>query len=210
MDILGKLKHRDKLTATYNFPCRGHSIEAERLIVLGTPYKNQAAIWELAMALGGVNALPRSRYAHRIQQNGYFISENMGYSEAHFHPITQFLVSAELSQAVGRVRPLQNDCTVFVISNAPVPDWDIEQFTASELFDVRNALRRDAFRNYEVLSGVISGFLGNGQWLELSQVRSAIDSQVMSERTLKTHWGRYKADHKDILEIAHGRIRLKA
>jgi len=210
MDILGKLKHRDKLTATYNFPCRGHSIEEERLIVLGTPYKNQGAIWELAMALGGVNALPMSRYAHRIQQNGYFISENMGYAEPHFHPITQFLVSAELSQAIGRVRPLQNDCTVFVISNAPIPDWDIEQFTASELFDVRNALRRDAFRNYEVLSGVINGFLANGQWLELSQVRCAIDSQVMSERTLKTHWGRYKVDHKDILEVAHGKIRLKA
>ena len=156
----------------------------------------------------GVNAIPTSRYAYRIQQSGYFISENMGYSEPHLHPITQFLVSAELSQAIGRVRPLQNDCTVFVVSNAPIPDWDIEQFTASELFDVRNVLRKDAFRNYKHLSGVINSLLANGQWLELSQVRSAIDS--MSERTLKSHWSRYKDDHKDILELAHGKIRLKA
>ena len=49
-DILGLLTHKDGVIASLNYPCRGHNIESKTLIVLGTPYKDEATIWELAMA----------------------------------------------------------------------------------------------------------------------------------------------------------------
>ena len=207
VDILSKLKHRDLITDKYNFPCRGHNIEAQRLIVVGTPYKDQAAIWELALAVNGLNGLPQSSYEHRLKENGYFVAENMGYEEAHLATITDFLVCAELAQAIGRVRPLQNKRTVFVISNAQIPGWDVQQFTANELFDVRNTLRRDASSNYQMLSTIVHKLLEGGDWVKVTQVRDAINQ--LQDRTIAKHWKRFKADNKDRLDIEHGRIRLR-
>ena len=45
----------------------------------------------------------------------------------------------------------QRETKVFVISNAPIfVDWDVEQFTASELFDLRQPLRKDAADRYSI------------------------------------------------------------
>ena len=46
--LLKKLSNTDKPDGLYNFPCRGHSFDNQFLIVLGTPYKDEATIWEFA------------------------------------------------------------------------------------------------------------------------------------------------------------------
>jgi len=109
-DILGQLRFRDLILGLHNFPCRGHTFDAETLIVLGTPYKDQASVWELALALWGFSQLPRTQYAHRIRENGYFMAANMAYGEEHLRPIQDFLVTAELVQAVGRIWPTTTCC----------------------------------------------------------------------------------------------------
>ena len=65
MDLLSHLRHRDRITDSYNFPCRGHTFDDDILIVIGTPYKDQASIWELTLAIWGMTALPKSKYMHR-------------------------------------------------------------------------------------------------------------------------------------------------
>jgi hypothetical protein len=114
--ILSKLTQRDRISGLHNFPCRGYDIDANTLIVMGTPYKDEAVIWELAMAIWGFGGLPKTDYAHRKRDNRYFISRTMCHDDQHLKPIEQFVVSADLVQAIGRVRPLQNPATVFVIS----------------------------------------------------------------------------------------------
>jgi hypothetical protein len=206
-DLLAKLSHADRITNTYNFPCRGHTFEDQTLIVLGTPYKDEAAIWELAMAIWGPEKLPQSRYAHRVQENGAFVSENMGYAEAHLQPLRDFVVSADLVQAIGRVRPLQNPATVFVISNAPISGWKVEQFTASELFDMRKSLRRDAAGSYGEYCRAANELLEGVRAISNSQVCEAIK---MPERTGRNYWQKFKADYRDQIEIApQGQVRRK-
>jgi len=59
-DILALLDNRNNLDASFNYPCRGYNIDADCLIVLGTPYKDEATIWELALAVYGMDGLPSS------------------------------------------------------------------------------------------------------------------------------------------------------
>ena len=205
-DIFGKLAQRDRISGLHNFPCRGYDIDANTLIVLGTPYKDEAVIWELAMAIWGFAGLPKTEYVHRKRDNRYFISKTMCHADLLLKPIEQFVVSADLVQAIGRVRPLQNAATVFVISNAPISDWEIDQFTASEVFDMRRPLRADAADNYIVLAQELSQRLDQGQWVTLDEVMTNCN---MAKRTAQKWWQRFKKEHQAELIIEHGRIRRK-
>ena len=205
-DILGKLKHPDQIVQAYNFPCRGFDIEGDTLIVLGTPYKKESVIWELAMAIWGFGGLPHTEYLHRKRDNGFFISRSMSYEDPHLKPVEQFVISADLVQAIGRVRPLQNPATVFVISNAPIPDWEIDQFTASELFDMRVTLRKDGAGNYIAVCKTINQMLDQGEWVTLDQI---VRSCCMGKRTIQKWWQKFKEEHQDDLIIEHGKIRRK-
>ena len=206
--ILSKLKHRNRITDAdiYTFPCRGFDINSKTLIVLGTPYKDQAVIWELAMAIWGFDGLPKTEYSHRKRDNGYFISKTMCYDDAHLRPVEQFVISADLIQAIGRVRPLQNDSTVFVISNATIPDWEIDQFTASEIFDMRPPLRKDGADNYIAVCRFINEHLDHGEWVTLQDVASECK---MATGTIQKWWQKFKEDHHADLIIEHGKIRRK-
>jgi hypothetical protein len=206
-DIVARLKHADKITEKYNFPCRGHNIDAYTLIVLGTPYKDQAAIWELAMAIWGLKGLPKTDYQHREIQNGYFVSKTMAYADPHLKDIEAFMVSAELVQAIGRARPLQNAATVFVISNARIPDWEVEQFTASELFDMRLPLRKDSAKVYQRFAQMVNGLLDGGDWVSFKDV---LDILNMPRRTADRYWKRYRIDHDQQIEDKRGAIRRKS
>ena len=147
--LIKKLTNAEKITTLHNFPCRGHTFDDQCLIVLGTPYKDEATIWELALAVYGFDGLPKSKYTRQARIEDHFVAGNMGYDESHLQPIQDFLITAELVQGIGRVRPLQNECSVFVITNAKITDWDIEQFMASEMFDLRPAKRKDFADNYK-------------------------------------------------------------
>jgi len=206
MDLIGQLKHRDRITALYNFPCRGHTFDDENLIVIGTPYKDQASIWELALAIWGQAALPESKYMHREDENGCFIARNMAYEEVHLRPLQDFIVSADLVQAIGRVRPLQRPSKVFVLSNAPIFDWDVEQFMASELFDLRQPLRQDAADRYSNYLGAAQSMLEKGQWITNSEICGLLS---MPERTGSGYWIRLKDDLRNDVEVKSGRMRKK-
>lgn len=206
MDLLGHLKRRDRITDLYNFPCRGHTFDNDTLIVIGTPYKDQASIWELALAIWGDTALPASRYMHRENENGYFVSKNMAYEENHLRPLQDFIVSADLVQAIGRVRPLQRETKVFVVSNAPIFDWDVEQFTASELFDLRQPLRRDAAARYSAYLKAADQLLDQVRWITNKDICGRLD---MPERTGGQYWNRLKDDLRADVEVESGRMRRK-
>lgn len=205
-DILGKVKHRDRITEVHNFPCRGYDIDTSTLIVLGTPYKDEAVIWELAMAIWGFGGLPRTEYSHRKRENGYFIARTMCYDEPHLKPIEEFVISADLVQAIGRARPLQNAATVFVITNAPLPDWEVEQFMASELFDLRTPLRKDAADNYTIVCEQITRMLEQDIRLTFDQV---MDACKLPRRTAQRYWQRFKEENQGSLIIEHGKIRKR-
>ena len=174
--------------------------------MIGTPYKDQASIWELALAIWGKKALPDSRYMHREKENGCFVSKSMAYDEHHLQPLQDFIVSADLVQAIGRVRPLQREAKVFVISNATIFDWEVEQFMASEIFDLRQPLRKDAADRYSTYSSAAERLLGTGAWITNKQV---CDLGAIPERTGREYWGRLKDDLKAQIEVEAGRIRLR-
>ena len=205
-DILSKLTHHDRITAIHTYPCRGYDIDANTLIVLGTPYKDQAVVWELAMAIWGFGGLPKTEYSHRKGDNGYFVSKTMCHDDPHLKPVEQFIISADLVQAIGRVRPLQHPATVFVISNAQIPDWEIDQFTASEVFDMRIPLRKDAADNYTMLCRVINDKLDQGEWVTFDQVAGECN---MGKRTTERWWKKFQENYHADLIIEHGKIRRR-
>lgn len=208
MDILSVLKHKDKITGLNNFPCRGHTFEDKTLIVLGTPYKDQASIWELAMAIWGAGGIPKTNYTRRPRDNGWFVSKNMEYGDLHLKPIHDFVVSADLVQAIGRVRPLQNDVTVFVVSNASISDWEVQQFTASELFDMRQPLRKDSAFTYSAFTAKALELLSQGTAVSNAML---CDHLGMPRRTGQSYWTKFKLEHQEqIIEGAGGTIRPRA
>ena len=204
-DILGKLTNANKIISRHNFPCRGHTFDNKSLIVLGTPYKDQATIWELALALWGFPGLPKTKYTRRNRENGYFVAGNMTYDEAHLRPIEEFLVTADLVQAIGRIRPIQNAGLVFVITNALIKDWDVEQFTAAELFNLKLPMRKDASEMYDRYSAAVIILLHSGNWIKNSDVCSALGIKV---RTGSTYWARYKNENLGQLEVQGPGIRV--
>ena len=207
MDFLSQLKYRNRITSVHNFPCRGHTFEDDTLIVIGTPYKDQASIWELALTIWGKTALPTSPYMHRENENGCFVSKNMAYEEEHLRPLQEFVVSADLVQAIGRVRPLQRPSKIFVISNAQILDWDVEQFMASELFDLRQPLRKDAAIRYFTYLETAKKLLQEGRWITNKNICSYLS---MPERTGCEYWYRLKDDLTVDVEIEAGRMRTKS
>ncbi len=203
-DVLGLLAHKDRVSSLFNYPCRGRNVNSKTLIVLGTPYKDEATIWELAMALYGMEGLPTTKYERRWREHGDFSAGTMSHDDPRLAPIMDFLVSADLGQAIGRVRPLQNDCTVYVISNAPIPDWEIAQFCASELFDLRQPLRKDANDNYLRYGKALDLLLAEREWVKNVDVCQVTG---IAERTGRNYWNQYKNDHKRSIAIQGPRIR---
>lgn len=204
LNLLGLLKNEDEIVSRHTFPCRGHTFDEDNLIILGTPYKDEATIWELAIAIWGFGGLPRAEYAHRSRENGYFISETMTYGEPELRTLEDFIVTADLAQAIGRVRPLQRESTIFVITNASLGDWEVEQFTAAELFDVRLPTKKDAAENYLRVSEIINGLLKDDRWVTFNDILGA---SGMPKGTLARHWHRYRQEHQSELIIKRGKIR---
>ncbi len=204
LDLLGEIANADLIVDRCNFPCRGHNIDSDNLLVIGTPYKGEVPILELALAIWGFDGLPRTKYEHRPEQQGDFIINHMGHEEPRLQTIQKFLVSAELAQAVGRIRPLQNDCTAVVITNAPIDYWQVDQFCASELYDIRQPQRRDAAGRYGRYVDAAKDLLDTDRWIKNTDVCDVLE---MSARTGQRHWTRFINDHDGQIDVNKGSIR---
>jgi hypothetical protein len=205
-DLLLLLKHREQIVRMDNFPCRGHSFEEKTLIVVGTPYKDEACVWEFAMAIWGKDGLPMSSFSRVDEINGDFKTSNRRHEENHLRPIQDFILSADLVQAIGRVRPIQNDVQVFVLSNAPIHDWQVEQYMANELFEIKWHLRSDAADNQRRYFTAANELLQSNHWFGNKEVCQMIE---MPERTGRQYWKDFQASIKASIDKQPGRIRLK-
>lgn len=201
--LLKKLANAEKLQGLYNFPCRGHTFDDDYLIVLGTPYKDEATIWELALAVYGFNGLPTTRYNRQKRIDSEFVAENMGYADLQIQPIQDFLVTAELVQAIGRVRPLQRECMVYVITNAKVTDWQVDQFMSSELFDLRRPLRSDCADRYERYVQECFRQLDERGWTTNALVCRELN---MCERRGRELMVRAKKEHAERIELVDKKV----
>lgn len=199
MDLLSLLKYRNRITDRYNYPCRGHTFPDRAMLVIGTPYPNELAYWELAFAIWGRDRLPASRYTRRYREAGGWSVGNMGYEEPHLRLLRDHFVSAELAQAVGRLRPLENDCKVVVVTNAPVPVWEVERALSAELFDLARPLRQDAADRYGEYARAAAEIAAGGRKPTNAAVCRALG---LSERTGRRYFSRLKSEqakaaHKD-------------
>jgi len=191
-DILGLLRNGHKIKERHHFPCRGISVSSEVLIVLGTPYKDDVTVRELALAIYGMDGCPEGDYRRRYRQEDCFVTGNMGYGDPRLDAIEEFLVSSDLGQAVGRIRPLQSQVKAYVLSNARIPDWEVTQVCASELFDLRRLLRADAADNYDRYVAEAMRRLRAGKSVTNSAVCNATGIKLRSGRT---YLSRFKEDY---------------
>lgn len=205
-DLVSLLKHKDKIVRLDNFPCRGHSFDEKTLIIIGTPYKDEACVWEFAMALWGKDQLPESQYVRLNEPYGDFVSSCRRHEENHLKPIQEFILTADLVQAIGRVRPLQNEVQVFVMSNAPIHNWQVEQRMATEMFEIQWQKRSDAAENKRRYFNAASELLKTGKFYGNKDVCEQIE---MAIRTGQQYWSEYRASIKMPVEEQQGRIRLK-
>ncbi len=206
-DLLSLLKHRDKIVRLDNFPCRGHTFDEKTLIVIGTPYKDEACVWEFAMALWGKDGLPESEYRRHEEIYVDFRASNRCHEEENLRPIKDFILSADLVQAIGRVRPLQNDVQVFVLSNAVITGWQVHQRMATELFDIRWHKRADAADNQKRYNEAANALLNTGEYFGNKQVCAQIDMPV---RTGQQYWSIFKTSCPTPLEHKQGFVRPQA
>ena len=158
------------------------------------------------MALWGEEGLPKSSYSHRQQSNGDFCSKTMGYEEERLRPIQEFVVFADIVQAIGRVRPLQNDSLIFVISNANIWDWEVEQYMAEELFKIRPTLRKDAADSYDHYVTTVTELLDENNCTKNAEVCEAME---MPERTGRRYWNRLCEELPDDVIVSDSIMRRK-
>lgn len=205
-DLLAKLKHQDRITDIHHYPCRGINVQSDVLIVLGTPYKNQTTVLELALAMYGLDDVPVGDYRRRERLEDCFRAANMGYDDPRLDGIERFLVGSDLAQAVGRVRPLQNDVTVYVLSNYQVPDWEVEQVSASELFDLRTTTRMDFAENYDRYASELLERLENGEKVGNPEICRALGIEPRSGRNYMT---RFREQYHDQLSLKGRKMMLR-
>ncbi len=71
------------------------------------------------------------------------------YPDERWQAVWRHVVTGELMQAIGRLRPLTNDATIYVATNEPLPvSLDVTAVYAAELFsDLAGAVRRSDFQD---------------------------------------------------------------
>lgn len=208
IDILRHLRHFDRITTKDNFPCRGVEFQEDTLIVLGTPYKDEATILEIALAIWGEDGLPKSKYEHRLTSVEWQ-AYSMGYEEPHLRPIQDFVVSADLVQAIGRTRPLQRNCTVYVITNAPINNWEIKQVRLSNMTKVTRCLRKDAADRYLVYKSAALKILRSGEWTTNKKLCDECKETEISVKAGQGYWKRLVAELAGTVELQHGAMRQR-
>lgn len=138
-------------------------------LIIGRPMPNEAQLQLLAVAAFGPDALDENlcgpslewmlhthdigpdTWTVRCQQYDSLRGQGLrgqGLRGPRWQAVWRHVVTGELMQAIGRLRPLTNDATIYVVTNEPLPDWlDVTAVYAAELFDaMATSSRRSDFR----------------------------------------------------------------
>jgi hypothetical protein len=112
-------------------------------LILGRPMPNEAQIQLLAVAAFGLGTLTEDLKSPPLEWQ--MLSRTIGpdlwtirhqqYDDPRWAAVWRHVVTGELMQAIGRLRPLTNRATVYVATNEPLPETlDIMAVYAGELF----------------------------------------------------------------------------
>lgn len=97
-----------------------NALNGQDLAVVGTPHLNDAVYRLYAFAVG-LDPNLEGDMAIRQVEYGCFRFCFMTFSSVAMQQIQLGLIEAELIQAVGRARPLRNECRIELFSNLPLP-----------------------------------------------------------------------------------------
>lgn len=128
-------------------------------LIIGRPMPNEAQLQLLAVAAFGPQVLGepfRGRgpplewklHTHKVGPDTWQVRCQQ-YDDDRWQAVWRHVVTGELMQAIGRLRPLTNDATIYVVTSEPLPDWlDVTTVYAAELFgSMGTSSRRSDFRH---------------------------------------------------------------
>lgn len=98
------------------------------LIVFGTPHVNPisyALINKVLYPEDALTEIPRIQRNVLVNRNGYQFFFTTSPEASNFREIQFWMIESELIQAIGRARPIDNKCKIYVWTNLPLPDLDI-------------------------------------------------------------------------------------
>ena len=126
-------------------------------LILGRPMPNEAQLQLLAVAAFGRGALDEDLrspplewqlHTHQIGPDVWQVRRQQ-YPDERWQAVWRHVVVGELMQAIGRLRPLTNDATVYIATNEPLPDTlEILPVYAAEVFpSMATSTRRSDFQD---------------------------------------------------------------
>lgn len=92
------------------------NLKGKDIAIVGTPH-NRPALYKLLGEALGYNTAGNITN-HRVERNNYEF-RIMTFADKSMRNLQLFLIETELEQAIGRARVLREDCTVYVFSNYP-------------------------------------------------------------------------------------------
>jgi len=126
-------------------------------LILGRPMPNETRLQLLAVAAFGRNALDENLQSPPLEWQLHTCEigpdtwqvRRQQYPDERWQAVWRHVVVGELMQAIGRLRPMTNDATVYVATNEPLPDTlDVAGVYASELFEsMATSTRRSDFQD---------------------------------------------------------------
>ena len=125
-------------------------------LIIGRPMPNQAQLQLLAVSAFGLEALDDKLsspslqwqfYTHNIGPDAWTLRRQQ-YDDPRWRAVWHHVVTGELMQAVGRLRPLTNPATIYIVTNEPLPEQlDITAVYGAELFgSMSSSARRTDFQ----------------------------------------------------------------
>jgi hypothetical protein len=126
-------------------------------LILGRPMPNEAQLQLLAVAAFGRGALDENLQSpplewdlltHEIGPDTWQVRRQR-YGDERWQAVWRHVVVGELMQAIGRLRPLTNNATVYIATNEPLPETlDVMPVYAAEIFpDMATSTRRSDFQD---------------------------------------------------------------
>lgn len=98
------------------------------LIVFGTPHVNPmsyALINKVLFPEDNLTAIPRIQSNVLVSRNGYQFYFTTTPDECNFREIQFWMIESDLIQAIGRARPIDHNCKIYVWTDLPLPDLDL-------------------------------------------------------------------------------------
>ena len=125
-------------------------------LIVGRPMPNEAQLQLLAVAAFGSDALDGNLrgppldwklHTHLVGPDTWTV-QCQQYDSPQWQAVWRHMVTGELVQAIGRLRPLTNSATIYVVTNEPLPEWlDVTAVYAAELCEgMVGSSRRTDFR----------------------------------------------------------------